>query len=74
MSYGAWSELFGKNKDKFDYFIFNEDDYFFIEDDFDSTLVRKFNSYPNCGYLCAVVINHPKPHAGHSTGQIIYPQ
>ena len=73
MSYGAWSDLFKKNKDKFDYFIFNEDDYFFIEDNFDSTLIRKFNSYPECGYLCCMVRpaeswNNFKSHAGHSTG------
>jgi hypothetical protein len=73
MSYGAWSDLFGKNRDKFNYFIFNEDDYFFIEDNFDSTLVRKFNSYPNCGYLCMIVRpseswNNYQSHAGHSSG------
>jgi len=73
MSYGAWSDLFGKNRDKFDYFIFNEDDYFFIEDNFDSTLIRKFNSHPDCGYLCMIVRasknwNNNLTHAGHSTG------
>lgn len=68
MSYGAWSNIFEKYKNEFDYYIFNEDDYFFVEDNFDSILINKFNSYENCGYLCAVVINTPKPHAGHSTG------
>ena len=33
MSYGAWSDVFKKYQDKFDYYIFNEDDYFFVEDE-----------------------------------------
>lgn len=73
MSYGAWSEVFEKYRNVHDYFIFNEDDYFFIQDNFDSHLVNKFNSYNNIGYLCGVVMN-PAPgtswvtHAGNSIG------
>jgi hypothetical protein len=73
MSYGAWSDAFIKNKDKYDYYIFNEDDYFFIEDKWDEYLINKFNSLENCGYLCMVVREGQewcdyKKHAGHSTG------
>jgi hypothetical protein len=73
MSYGAWSDAFDRNEDKYDYFIFNEDDYVFVENDWDSYLVNKFNSYEDCGYLCMVIRephhwNDYKKHAGHSTG------
>lgn len=80
MSYGAWSDVFVSNKDKFDYFLFIEDDNFYIEDNFDSTLIRKFNSYPNCGCLCPLVRpaeewNKFKSHSGHhsifSTNEIL---
>jgi hypothetical protein len=74
MSYGAWSDIFGKYKEKYDYYIFNEDDYFFVQDDWDSYLINKFNSFGNCGYLCMVSRDGSyewcsyKKHAGHSTG------
>lgn len=54
LSYGAWSELFIANREEFDYFIFNEDDYFFIEDNWDNYLIEKYESYDDCGYLCMV--------------------
>lgn len=73
MSYGAWSDVFSKHQSSFDYYIFNEDDYFINENDFDTYLVNKFNSYDNIGYLAAIVMN-PAPdanyptHAGNSFG------
>jgi RimJ/RimL family protein N-acetyltransferase len=72
MSYGAWSDCFLENKDKYDYFIFNEDDYFFVIDDFDKILVDKFNDKGDAGYLCGIIIerndiNQPL-HSAHSTG------
>jgi len=70
MSYGAWSDNFIDNKDEYDYFIFNEDDYFFIIDYFDQILVNKFESKENSGYLCGLVLEtkiHPL-HAAHATG------
>ncbi len=72
-SYGGWSDLFSKFKDKFDYFIFNEDDYFFAQDKWDDYLINKYNSYPDCGYLCPMVreanhYNEYKKHLGHSSG------
>lgn len=55
ISYGAFSDLFGQYKNEYDYFIFNEDDYVFTEHNWDQYLVTKYNSYPDCGYLCALV-------------------
>lgn len=71
MSYGGFSEVFLKYRNDFDYFIFNEDDYIFIEHNWDSYLLNKFKSTKNCGYLSMIVSesdsSYPK-HASHSTG------
>ena len=78
MSYAAFNEVFKKYKDNFDYYIFNEDDYFFNDHNFDTYLVNKFNSYNNIGYLAGVV-SHPaynfwinKTCAGNSVGITSY--
>ena len=73
MSYAAWAEVFKKYNTKYDYYIFNEDDYFFIEDSWDTYLINKYNSYPDCGYLCPIMRephywNKFRKHAGHSVG------
>jgi hypothetical protein len=71
LSYAAWSDSFDRNEDKYDYFIFNEDDYFFCQNNWDSYLVNKFNSYDDAGFLC-IAIREPqewndyKKHAGHA--------
>ena len=71
MSYGAFSDVFKLNLNRFDYYIFNEDDYVFTQDNWDDYLVNKFNSKENCGYLSMIVSDNkstfPK-HASHSTG------
>lgn len=73
MSYAAWAEMFEKHKDSYEYFIFNEDDYFFVEDNWDSYLKNKFKSLENCGYFC-MVVREPnewcdfKKHGGHPAG------
>ncbi len=72
LSYAAWSDAFDRNEDKFDYFIFNEDDYFFIQNNWDKYLINKFNQYDDCGFVCPVIRephhwNDYKKHAGHST-------
>jgi hypothetical protein len=72
-SYSAFSEAFKNNRDKYDYFIFNEDDYFLVENDWDQYLIQKFHMFPNTGYLCAIQRdedewNDYKPHAGHTFG------
>jgi hypothetical protein len=70
-SYGAWSDIFVKHQDEFDYYVFNEDDCFVIQDNWDKYLVEKFNTYENCGYFCGVVYeggnDYPK-HAAHAFG------
>ena len=68
MSYGAFSDCFIKNKDKYEYFIFNEDDYIFIENFFDKTLIEMFNEKENCGYFCMIASDAFKRHAGHCAG------
>jgi RimJ/RimL family protein N-acetyltransferase len=72
MSYGAFSDIFRKNMDAYDYYIFNEDDYVIVQNNFDEYLVNKFESLPNCGYLCGLVreIAHfeKNRHAGMSSG------
>lgn len=68
MSYGAFSDVYSKNIDKYDYFIFNEDDYSFIVNNWDNYLITKFNTLDNCGYFCMIKFDTPKPHAAHSTG------
>jgi hypothetical protein len=73
ISYGAWSDCFSKYKSEYDYYVFNEDDYFFVQDNWDEYLVNKHNSYNDCGYLCMHVAepdswNDYKKHAGSSVG------
>jgi len=73
MSYGAWSDAFDRKEDKYDYFIFNEDDYFFVDNGWDQYLIDKFNSFGDCGYLCMKISepsnwNNYRKHAAHSTG------
>ena len=72
-SYGAWNDVFEQNRNNFDYFIFNEDDYVFVKDNFDKYLINKFNSYPDAGYICPFVKesiegHNYKKHTAHSTG------
>jgi hypothetical protein len=50
-SYGAWNEIVKKEIENYDYFIFNEDDYVFVQDKWDEYLINKFNSKNSMGYL-----------------------
>ncbi len=73
ISYGAWSDCFSKYKSDYDYYVFNEDDYFFVQDNWDAYLVDKHNSYDDCGYLCMFVRephdwNNYRKIAGSSVG------
>ena len=72
MSYGAFSDVFGKYQDEYDYYIFNEDDYVIVDNNFDDYLMKKFESLPNCGYLCGLVretaFHEEYRHAGMSSG------
>jgi hypothetical protein len=73
-SYSAFSESFEKNRKNYDYFIFNEDDYFMVENNWDEYLIRKYQDLPNSGYLCAMARgegdtwNDNKKYAGHTFG------
>ena len=72
-SYATFSESFKRNKEKYDYFIFNEDDYFVVENNWDEYLIRTYNMFPKSGYLCPLQRNAEdwngnKIHAGHCFG------
>lgn len=54
-SYAGFAHCHNLNKDNYEYFFFVEDDYFFIQDDWDSYMIDKFESLPNAGYLCGFV-------------------
>src|SRR5512147_2935470 len=58
-SYGAWSDAFAHYGDRFDRYIFMEDDYLPIPDAFDSKLHELLDIYPRCGYLCGLVTPFP---------------
>ena len=73
LSYGSFSDNFERLRNEFDYFIFNEDDYFLVENKWDEYLIRKYNQLPLSGYLCAMQRdedhwNDNKIHAGHCFG------
>lgn len=55
LSYGQWSRVYNEYRTEFDYYIFIEDDYVPLVDNFDSYLISKFNDLhkkEKCGYLC----------------------
>jgi len=60
MSYGSYNYAFATYKDKFNYYIFTEDDYVFVKDNFDRLLVDLFLE-KRCGYLCAGVSTDEEP-------------
>jgi hypothetical protein len=73
LSYGAFSDNFKRLREEYDYFVFNEDDYFLVENNWDEYLIRKYNQLPDSGYLCAIqrdedFWNEEKIHAGHCFG------
>jgi RimJ/RimL family protein N-acetyltransferase len=73
LSYGTFSEIAYKEKDNYEYFIFNEDDYFLVQNNWDQYMIRKFNTYPDTGYFCAFkrekdTWNGNRSYAGHCFG------
>ena len=58
-SYATWDEIASREIENYDYFIFNEDDYFFTQDNWDSYLINKYKSKENIGYLAMGVRSHP---------------
>jgi len=57
-SYGAWNDIVSIEINNYDYFIFNEDDYFFNQPKWDSYLVNKYKSKEDIGYLAMGVRPH----------------
>ena len=73
MSYASFSHCFGKYREDYDYFFFNEDDYFLVEKSWDEYMIRSFNYYPETGYYCAIQAdeeswNGYRIHASHCFG------
>jgi len=66
-SMGQWLLAYETYGDEFDYYLFNEDDYCFLQPNFDETLLRKYKeTFPqDIGLLCSLVegneTSHPYP-------------
>ncbi len=72
ISYGSWSDAYGAYHEKFDYYIFMEDDYIPARPNFDTILVDTLKE-KQCHYLCIFVSpsrcrNDNIPHAGVTVG------
>lgn len=73
-SYGQWARIYDEYKTKFDYYIFIEDDYQPVLDNFDSVLVEMYDK-KKCGFLCGLVLDQTgrygiraEKHAGVTNG------
>ena len=66
MSYGSWSSEVLWTLGAYDYYIFMEDDYVFLLDDFDKKMVKMYNSHKDCIYLCGNVDPKTSSHIGHA--------
>lgn len=71
LSYGAFSDVFRINRLNYDYYFFTEDDYLFVQNDFDKILISMFEKYDRAGYVSALIRDSseifPK-HAGIQMG------
>lgn len=59
-SYGQWSHMFNCYRDQFTHFIFIEDDYVPVKNNFDQILVDSFDyqyQVSRCGFLCGLVLD-----------------
>lgn len=61
MSYGSFDAAWQADR-SFDYYIFLEDDFVFVRDNFDIDMVRYFETIENCGYLCQLAWGKISPH------------
>lgn len=76
LSYGSYSDAFastvGEGRDHPDWWIFTEDDYVPVLDNFDREMCDMFRELPRCGYLCGAAWKGPHDqfpfHAGMSVG------
>lgn len=56
LSYGQWSRIFDHYRDEFSHYIFIEDDYVPVLDNFDQELHDMFEE-EDCGFLCGLYAN-----------------
>ncbi len=61
MSYGSFDAGWQADR-SYDYYIFLEDDYILIKDNFDTLMVEMFESMSDCGYLCQLAWGMRAPH------------
>ena len=66
-SYGAWSDIIDSKIH--DYYIFNEDDMFYLQDNWDSYMIESFEKKENCGAFGGIIRpamewNYMKEHFG----------
>jgi len=54
LSFGAYNDIFGKYRTKFDYYLVAEDDYIPMIPGFDQILFRMIEGLPKCGFLCGL--------------------
>ena len=54
-SYGQWARIYEKYRTQFDYYIFIEDDYQPVIDNFDKILIDMYEE-KGCGFLCGLVL------------------
>lgn len=68
-SYGSYCDTYLKYRQSFKYYIFIEDDYLPVQDDFDLILIRQLELQENCGFLASLVYDwQGRPHAAVSNG------
>jgi hypothetical protein len=61
MSYGSFNAAWQADR-SYDYYIFIEDDFVFVKDNFDKDMVEIFRQLPDCGYLCQLAWGMRVPH------------
>lgn len=74
-SYGQWARIYEKYRCQFDYYIFVEDDYAPVLDNFDSVLIDMYEEQ-KCGFLCGMIFDETgrygmrtdQKHAGVTNG------
>jgi len=70
-SYGSYSYAYDIYRHRFSHYIFIEDDYLFVKDNFDLEMAAHLRARKNCGFLCSLVLptpSHDYPHAAISNG------
>lgn len=69
LSFGGWVEVSKMFKDKFDYYIYCEDDYVFIKDNFDKIMIDQYNK-KECDYMVTWKKTQPDQHPSTIEGGI----